>query len=406
MPRLSAKSIAALLPPPKGRLELVDTEATGLRFRLSAKGAASWSLQVNVDGDKRRFTVGEYPAVGLSKAREEARRLRAEALSGHDPIRAKRDLKAKASTALTTEAALVSYAALHLADLRSAEEREIQLRSALDAYLDRPIAALARSELQGAIDAKAGQGHPVAANRLRAALSHFAGWCWRRGHIPDDIGRATSKAMRERPRERVLSLGEVRIIQVHAEAMGAPWAAFLQLLLLTAQRRGDVAGMLWEEVDLPAALWSIPGLRSKNRKAHAVHLSAPALEILNALHVAAGRPSRGLVFTTTGKTPVSGFNRVKLRLDAALTIARIEAGHDAAEAALEHWRLHDFRTAFASHLADAGEAEGVVDRVLNHVASASSASAVARVYNRAELLPQRRAALDAWASMVTSEVSA
>jgi integrase len=401
MSRLSAKSIAALSPPPKGRVELVDTEATGLRFRLSSRGAASWSLQVNVNGEKRRFTVGEYPAVGLSKARDEARRLRAEALSGHDPIRTKRALKAKAATALTTEAALISYAALHLADLRSAEEREIQLRSALGPYLDRPIEALSRSELQGAIDAKAGQGHPVAANRLRAALSHFAGWCWRRGHIPDDIGRATSKAMRERPRERVLSLDEVRLIYRQAEAMNAPWAAFLRLLLLTAQRRGDVAGMRWEEVDLPTALWSIPGLRSKNRKAHAVHLSPPAAEILAALHIAAGRPGRGLVFTTTGKTPVSGFNRVKLRLDAALTAVRLEAGHDAAEADLAHWRFHDFRTAFASHLADAGEAEGVVDRVLNHVASASSASAVARVYNRAELLSQRRGALEVWANMVT-----
>jgi integrase len=243
----------------------------------------------------------------------------------------------------------------------------------------------------------------VAANRLRAALSHFAGWCWRRGHIPDDIGRATSKAIREQPRERVLSLDEIRLIYREVAAMGAPWTAFLRLLLLTAQRRGDVAGMRWEEIELSASLWSIPGLRSKNRKAHAVHLSSPAADILGSLHEMAGRPGRGLVFTTTGTTPVSGFNRVKLRLDAALVAARVAAGANTDDASFEHWRFHDFRTAFASHLADAGEPEGVVDRVLNHVASASSASAVARVYNRAELLPQRRQALETWAKMLTCQ---
>ncbi len=70
---------------------------------------------------------------------------------------------------------------------------------------------------------------------------------------------------------------------------------------------------------------------------------------------------------------------------------------------IEDWRLHDLRTAFASALCDAGEPEGVVDRCLNHAATGSAPSAVARIYNRSKMLPQRARVLDQWATMVLSE---
>ncbi len=72
----------------------------------------------------------------------------------------------------------------------------------------------------------------------------------------------------------------------------------------------------------------------------------------------------------------------------------------------EPWRLHDFRTAFATHMAERGTSESVVDRVLNHAATASKASAVARVYNQAELLAERAVALEKWAELITQESAA
>jgi integrase len=114
-----------------------------------------------------------------------------------------------------------------------------------------------------------------------------------------------------------------------------------------------------------------------------VHLSEPALAELRAVN----RGEGDLVFTTTGSTHVSGFSRMKKRLD------RLSGVTD--------WRLHDLRAALATALCDEGEDEAVVDRILNHVAQGSAPSAVSRVYNRANLLPQRAAALDRWAGMVT-----
>jgi hypothetical protein len=99
------------------------------------------------------------------------------------------------------------------------------------------------------------------------------------------------------------------------------------------------------------------------------------------------------VFTTTGTTPVSGFSPMKRKLDKYLGDS------------FEPWHLHDIRTAFATALANAGEPENVVDRILNHSASGSAPSAVARVYNQAKQLPQRARALDKWADMVTGKQS-
>ena len=184
----------------------------------------------------------------------------------------------------------------------------------------------------------------------------------------------------------MLSLDEVRTLWRATFSMGDLWGPFLRILILTGQRRGDAAGAHWSEIYMEARRWTLPAERTKNGKPHIVHLSDPALAEFNALQ---GRTNGDLIFSTTGETPVSGFGKMKARIDNLVDV--------------EDWRLHDLRTAFASALCDAGEPENVVDRVLNHAALGSAPSAVARVYNRAELLPQRARVLDRWAEMVTSE---
>jgi integrase len=403
--RITAKALEALKPPSSGRLELTDSDVPGLKFRLTSKGAASWSLQVNVHGEKRRFTLGEYPVLGLAKARAKAAALREQAKQGYDPIRERRSAQASTAHELMTRVtvfdAIERYAATHLRpNLRTAVERERQLRAALKPHAEKSIGDITRFDLQAAIDAKATEGRVGAANRIRAALMHFSRWCWERGYLAEHTAAASTRAAREKARERVLSLSEVRLIYEQASCLGPLWMPFVRLLVLTAQRRGDVAGMLWEELDQAACRWSIPGYRAKNGKAHIVHLSRPAVQMLTAMHKDVGSPLRGLIFTTTGTTPVSGFGRVKLRLDQSLSQARIAAGRDEGNADLEPWRFHDLRTAFASALCEAGEPESVVDRVLNHAATGSAPSAVARVYNRAMLLEPRARVLDRWAMMI------
>ncbi len=386
MPTLNDRLLKTLSLPEAGRLELTDDKATGLKFRLTPNGRATWSVQVNVLGEKRRFTIGEYPAIGLAEARKKAGKLRVDALGGHDPIRDRR-AKAEAARAQQSVAQVLSiYVGQHLEQLRTGHEREQQLRWALAKHLSKPIGDLQRRDLQAAIDAKAAEGKLGAANRIRTALNAFCRWAWEREYLSEHIGAATKRAAIEKPRERVLSLDEVRALWRTTYEMGDLWGPFLRILILTGQRRGDVSGARWSEIDLDARRWVIPGERTKNSKPHIVHLSDPALAEFVGLREGA---SGDLIFSTTGETSVSGFGKMKLRIDKLVKI--------------EDWRLHDLRTAFASALCDAGEPEGVVDRCLNHAATGSAPSAVARVYNRSEMLPQRARVLDRWAAMVLAE---
>lgn len=391
---LNARMLETLKPPAEGRIELTDGAVPGLKFRLTSSGAATWSLQVRINGEKRRFTLGEYPTVGLAKAREDARQLRAEARKGHDPIREAREAKQREeierATRLAVADAIELYAGIYLRpNLRTAAERERQLKAALHDHLGRPIGDLSRTDLQAIIDGKAAEGRLGAANRIRAALGHFAKWCWQRGHLLEHIGAGTTRAAKERPRDRVLSIAEIRRIFAATYQLGTLWGPLFRLRILTAQRASDIAGAEWSEVDFEARRYSIPGARTKNGRPHIVHLSEPALAEFEAMFPLTG--NMRFAFSTTGETPVSGLNKPTQRLYEL--------------AGLPDWRPHDFRTAFASALCEAGESEAIVDRILNHSATASAPSAVARIYNRAANLPQRAAALDRWACMVLGEAS-
>lgn len=390
---LNDRYLRSLNAPDRGRIEVSDTKRKGLRFRLSSKGKAVWMYEKRVKGGlKRKHTLGTWPAVSLSNARATALEIEAEASKGIDRVanaETKRLENEAARAGLSTVQQVIdTYDKLHLCTLRTREERNRQLRQSLAKHLDKSIKELTRKDLQEAIDAKAQQGRKAYANRIRAALVAFAKWAWVRGYLEEHIGAGIAKATKETARERVLSVSEVQLIWAAAYDLGELWGPLIRLMLLTGQRRGEILNLRWDEISLTNAQIVKAGSQTKNGKAHTTHLSTPALSELIALKEITN--CAGYVFTTTQTTPVSGIGKAKKRLDGLLGEG------------FEPWRLHDIRTGFASALANAGEPENVVDRILNHSASGSAPSTVARVYNQAEQLPQRAKALDRWAEMVTT----
>lgn len=280
--KLTARRIEALKPPVQGRVELTDSVARGLAFRLTSAGAATWSLSIKAEGRQRRFAIGEYPAISLAEARNMAGKLRAEIRAGADPVAEQRDRRSKreAEAAVSVRAVLDRYAELHLSKLGDGKRRRAQLQAAFAQRLDLPVSELVRADLQAMIDAKAAEA-PIAANRLTAALVHFANWARGRGYITDAIGAEIKKPVRERPRERLLSIDEVGAIWRASLELDPLWGGFIRLLILTAQRRGDVSSMRWTELE--GDRWAIPGSRTKNRRPHVVHLPAAALQELDTL---------------------------------------------------------------------------------------------------------------------------
>jgi integrase len=152
----------------------------------------------------------------------------------------------------------------------------------------------------------------------------------------------------------------------------------VKLLMLTGQRRAEVGGMLWPELKLDQALWSLSGARTKNGKPHLVPLSHQAVELIRGVK---RRPGRDAVFGR-GAGPYSGWSRSKRRLDGRCKVAA--------------WTLHDLRRSFVTNLAEAGVLPHIIETAVNHLSG--HRAGVAGIYNRASYLPERERAMQAWAN--------
>ncbi len=389
--KLTDRFLDSIKAPTEGRDTYSDTLRAGLHLRVGQR-KASWVFEKRVKGGaKRKHTLGAWPDMGLAQARAAALEIEAEASKGIDRIAdaesARLSAERAAAAQLTLGQVLDRYAELRLANIATGPQVERELRRVLSKHMNRPMAEVSRADLQGIIDLHAGAGHITYANRVRAYLRTLTKWAARRDYTPGDIGFALEGAGREMPRDRVLSFSEVQTIYRATYGLGDLWGPMFRLLLLTGQRRGEIAGLRWGNVNFAGRCIELTGRQTKNRRPHITHLSPPALAELQELLKRRGESD--LVFTTTGKTPASGISQAKARLDKLLGDG------------FEPWRLHDFRRAMATALAGTGVPEGVVDRIQNHAATGSAPSAVARVYQQSDLLPQRAAALNRWAELVT-----
>ena len=200
-------------------------------------------------------------------------------------------------------------------------------------------------------------------------------------------------------RDRVLSDHEVRLVWEASEQQAYPFGPLFRLLLITGQRLEEVSGMQWSEIDRANAMWSLPAERAKNSNASQVPLSTLAVAEIEGLAKRAGRkdgwPRRGLVFTTTGQTSVSGHSRAKARLDRAM--AQLAANEPEC-ADVAPWRLHDLRRTLATGMQRLGVRFEVTEAILNHVSG--SKSGVAGVYQLHDWAPEKKAALQAWSDHI------
>ena len=152
--------------------------------------------------------------------------------------------------------------------------------------------------------------------------------------------------------------------------------------------------MDWSEIDLEAETWTLPAERAKNGEAHIVPLTGVAINQLKAL----GPKTQGLVFTTTGRTAVSGFSKAKTTLDDEMKRIMAERqkarGGESAPIFVPEWRLHDIRRTGATNLQALGIPIEVTEAVLNHISG--TRAGVAGIYNRYKYEPEKRCALNAW----------
>jgi integrase len=381
-----------------------DALCPGLGVRVTAKGTKTFLAQWTDPATKRkqREPLGVWGSITLAQARTAARARMGMVAAGINP-RAER-VKAKlvadrtrAEAALTFDALISDWAALHLANRRPryAAEAERAIRLAFADMMTKPAAHIMKSQVTDRLDALVKAGKVTTAGRTMAYARAAFSWAVKRGRLDANPFAGLPMTVPTNGRERVLTQAETREIWTVTGGMNKPIGQFMRMAILTLARRDEIAGMRWSEISIDRAEWVIPGARTKNGKPHNVHLSAAAQAVLGSV---VRIKDQDLVFSTTGNTPISGFSAFKKALDAAIVARRVEEAKKTGELAkhLTPFVLHDFRRTGVSTLAGLGFDSIVADKLLNH--QPAKLRGVASVYQRHEFGPERARALDAWAA--------
>lgn len=263
---------------------------------------------------------------------------------------------------------------------------------------------ITRADISGLMDRMSEK--PASRRNAFAALRRMFRWAVNRGDLDVSPLRDMESPAAPASRDRVLTDQELALAWRASAGLGYPFGPFVRLLILTGQRREEVAGLDWSELDREKALWTLPARRAKNDVVHDVPLSPAAVEQFDAIARenrasggSAAWPRKGFVFSTTGQTRVSGFSAAKKRLDnLALSLGGNSGTPEAAWGPT--WRFHDLRRTFATGLQRLGVRFEVTEAVLNHVSG--SRSGVAGVYQRHHWSGEKRAALEGWAEHVAA----
>jgi integrase len=414
--KLTQAAVDKLKPPASGRIEIWDSQLPGFGLRISAPrprkpAGRVWQAFYRVNGRMVRETLGKLEKIpNVADARELARRSMTKARAGENAADDRRRKEEEERREAKVEEARKTNTLATVIDRYLAERPVDRSRRPMRAeYLAETARTLDKNVKQSALgkrpldeitgdDVKRlvrgiAKDAPSQANHTLSYLKAMFGWTVDEGLIEKNPATTVKMPAQKVERERVLSDEEIRPFWCACDAIGWPFGPLAQLLLLTAQRRDELAHATRNEFDLLAKqTWTLPGERTKNGRSHIVHLSALAIEILERLPCIASK--RGWMFTTGlgGDTPISGFGRGRERISAAMAAA---SGEEVAP-----FTLHDLRRTAATGMAALGIAPHVVDKILNH--SSGKIAGVAKIYNRFEYLPERKAALEAWARHVES----
>lgn len=420
------------------RTEVPDSGSKGLWLLVQPSGQKSWVMRFRGPrGKPVKYTVGPAnmgpptnpslvvgAAHTLAEARAHAAKINVGRASGQDVVteakQAKEKLRQIASGQTDTFAEVAkAFAAGHKVKtwreiatnlgLKYGKEggEPIMSKGGLaERWVDKPVGEITGHDVHAVIAEAIKYGTPGIATRKTQASEN------RGRKMANALGSLFKFAMRHRrhamkanpcigeyrpgsppPRDRTLSAEEIIALWGACEEATYPFGSIVRMLLLTGCRLKEVSALEWKELDKDLSSFSLPGRRTKNGLPHVVHLAPQAREIIKKAKRIEGCP---YVFSITGSSPVSGWSKVKQRLDDAMT--KRNGGE-----ALPPFRLHDLRRTAATGMAEIGVPPHIVEATLNHVSGARAG--VAGTYNRAVYAAEKKAALERWATHVEGIVT-
>lgn len=380
------------LPLPRGSAEVVyfdegraKDRAHGLALRIRDGGSRKWVYFYRRGGKLKKFTIGDASNSSsgwtLARARARATELRVMLNDGKDPGAERQKIETHTANTKTFKEAMTAYLAVRRPHMKesSYEGSERHLEKQWGPFHKHAVHEIDSDMVADRLKKIEEESGPVTRNRARSTLSAMFAWAvierFSR-HLKTNPVDSTGKAEEADPRDRVLTDAELVRIWKAAPANG--YGRIVKLLMLTGQRREEIGGLEWSEIKIDDKLIALPKERTKNSLAHDVPLSDLALDVLEGAHRIIGRE----VVFGEGEGGYSGWSRSKAALDKA--------------AKVKDWKLHDLRRTAATRMADLGVQPHIIEAVLNHVSGHKSG--VAGIYNRSTYAPEKRAALDLWAS--------
>jgi len=372
---LTAAAVERIRAPSSGQIDHFDQGYPGLAVRVSYGGAKSWVYFYRLFGKQKRLTLGRWPSMSLSAAREAWRNARTTIDKGESPQH-QRPAQANSFAAVADE-----WLKRDQAHNRSyAKVKRTIERSTKPVWEGRQISTINRRDINDLIDSVADRGAIIQARRLHAHLHRLFRWAVGRGILETNPMAHLPKPGSENQRDRVLTDAELaQVFKNVTKLQPAPSGPMFQLLILTGARRTEIAALRWSEIKDDTII--LPRERTKTGEVHSIPLAPQALAILKEL------PRIGpsdFVFTTNGRNPFIDFSGSKRRLDA---ITKIPS-----------WRIHDLRRTAATGLQRLGTNLQVIEAVLGHVGG--SRSGIVGVYQRHSFDTEKRIALEAWAREV------
>jgi integrase len=359
--KLTEEFIDALKPKSK-RYIVMDTTVPWLGVRVGTRKTFVMVARFNSKHPTRR-SLGKLT---LDQARDKAREWHKQLSQGIDPNRPH-------NGSLSFGAVCDRYLS-HIGQHRRVIDFEnCANREFIPRWRDRPMASITKTDLLEVIDAAKARGAPYAAHNAWAHARRLWNWAIARDIVsqsPCDRVRPITIIGPKTPRQRVLSDDELRKLWKGSKRIGYPYGPLWQLLMVTGQRKSEVAGAQWCEFDLKRSLWQIPPDRFKSNATHIVPLSPLALDILASL------PRNGEYLF--GR--VNGFSKAKRRLDKLM-------------GDVPHFVIHDIRRTVRTRLSSLRVSYEVAERCIGH-----GPKGLARVYDQHRYVDEMREALDLWAS--------
>lgn len=368
----------------KWRYEVSDIEMTGLRLRVGTSGSKTFILRKRIDGKVRNISLGKFnpDIMNISDARR------------------------KAKVRIEIELSPIDHNELIFCNLFSKfEKQKVKQRSfpeikrIFEKYLlpefgQRQMATIRRSEISRFVDKLAFEGplpRPAMARAVAAQLSSFFSWAMSRiDEIETNPCRYIARSAQPTPRERVLSLEEIAALWKVLNDEVAPWGPAVKIMILTGQRRGEVFQASKAQFNETERTWIIPSSGAKNGRGNIVPLSDACFRLVSECFDSV---KTDLLFpsSTNPHSGVSGFSKAMTRIRLRLR----ERGLPKTD-----FTLHDIRRTVATGLQSLGVKIEVTEAILNH--RSGTVSGIVRTYQRHEFLVEKRAALEAWADLLSS----